>query len=224
MERFLPSFGRRKARKLRPLSQQAYQQKISLVKITDELPLFEPSSDDIWLEIGFGGGEHLLAQLASNPSIKFVGCEPFMNGIAKLLMHLSGEDLHRVRLWLEDVRYLLDKVPSSYFSRAFILFPDPWPKMRQHKRRLISPEFVAQLLRTLKEKAILYVASDDPTYVHHIQQVLSAFPELQLREGPSSAEPCTWGARPHDWPPTRYEQKALVEGKPCAYMIFQKIK
>lgn len=220
--KLISSFGRRKARKLRETSQHAYDHLLPLFKIDLGQPIFEPTPPEIWLEIGFGGGEHLLSQLAQNSSVFIVGCEPFMNGVAKLLTHLLSEDFNRVRIWHEDVRYLLDHIPPAYFSRAFILFPDPWPKKRHQVRRLITRDFIGKLLPTLKEGAFLYVASDDVPYVEQIQEVLYHHPGLILCEGPPSADPSTWGTRPEGWPSTRYEHKALAQGKKCAYMMFEK--
>jgi len=218
------SFGRRKVRKLRDTSQKAYDDLLPLLKIDLAKPFFESLPSEVWLEIGFGGGEHLLAQLAQNPRISMIGCEPFMNGVAKLLAHLPPEDHNRVRIWHEDVRYLLDALPPSYFERAFILFPDPWPKKRHHPRRLITKEFMAKLWPTLKEGAFLHIASDDVSYVEQIQEVLYDYPNLNLCDGPPSPDPLTWHSRPEGWPATRYEQKALAQGKKCAYMVFQKVE
>lgn len=222
MHKLNPSFGRRKARKLRVTSQTAYEDTLPLVKLDSAQQVVDNASSDIWLEIGFGGGEHMLEQLAQNPAITMVGCEPFMNGVAKLLTQLSPEDYDRVHIWHEDVRYLLDQIPPSFFSRAFILFPDPWPKKRHQPRRLITREFMAKLLPTLKAGALLHVASDDPSYVEQIQSVLYHHLNLRLCEGPPSAHPETWGTRPEGWPMTRYEQKAVTGGKKCAFMVFQK--
>ncbi len=216
------SFGRRKARKLRDQSQKAYDNLLPLVKIDHPNKPFKTHFSDVWLEIGFGGGEHMLEQLSQNPTVAMIGCEPFMNGVAKLLTHLSPEDYHRIRIWHEDARFLLETLPSSYFQRAFILFPDPWPKKRHHQRRLITNEFIGKLWPTLKEGALLHVASDDVSYVEQIQDVLYGYPSLILCEGPPSPDPITWGDRPEGWPATRYEQKALAQGKKCAYMLFQK--
>lgn len=217
-----PSFGRRKARKLRAQSQKAYEELLPHLKFNLSHDPFETHFCEVWLEIGFGGGEHMLEQLAHNPSIAMIGCEPFMNGVAKFLAHLSPEDHHRIRIWHEDVRYLFERISPSYFSQAFILFPDPWPKKRHHQRRLITKEFMSQLWPTLKEGALLHVASDDESYVEQIQDVLYGYPNLVLCEGPPSPDPLTWGSRPKGWPETRYEQKALAQGKKCAYMVFQK--
>ncbi len=213
------SYGRRKARKLRDQSQRAYDDVLPLVELNPEA-LFP--SQKVWLEIGFGGGEHMLAQLDQNPDISMIGCEPFLNGVAKFLTHLSPKDYGRVRVWHEDVRILLEKIPDGYFERAFILFPDPWPKKRHHFRRLISKPFMDELLPKLKSGARLYVASDDAPYVEQIQDVLYHHPVLTLLDGPPSPDPSTWGPRPEGWPPTRYEQKALKAGKVCAYMVFQR--
>lgn len=212
--RLRPSFGRRKARKLRVQSQEAYDKILPLVRLHPESMPFKDKATEVWLEIGFGGGEHFLEQLQNNPTISMIGCEPFMNGVAKLLMQLDPEDYDRVRVWHEDVRHLLKGILPDYFSRVFILFPDPWPKKRHHPRRLITKEFVEQLWPTLKEGAHVYVASDDQPYLEQIQEVLYNFPGLHLVMCETE--------RPQGWPSTRYEQKALKLGKTCVYMCFQK--
>jgi tRNA (guanine-N7-)-methyltransferase len=209
------SYGRKKARKLRQQSQSAYEKVLPHVLIKPGESFTEYT--EVWLEIGFGGGEHLLAQLEENPSIHMVGCEPFMNGVAKLVAHLQKADYSRVKIWQDDVRLLLKDIPDSYFSRTFILFPDPWPKKRHQHRRLITADFINALLPKLKPHALLHIASDDLSYVEQIQVVLSTHPSLSLTSGPE-----IWTDRPEGWPPTRYEQKALNAGKKCAYMVFEK--
>jgi tRNA (guanine-N7-)-methyltransferase len=216
------SFGRRKARKLRAQSHNAYEEILPLLQINSVDNPFNKAYPEVWLEIGFGGGEHMIERLAQNSSIAMIGSEPFINGVAKLLTTLSPEDYERVRIWHDDVRFLLEKIPLPFFDRTFILFPDPWPKKRHHKKRLITKDFMNQLLPTLKEGALLHIASDDISYVEQIQDVLSNHPHFQLREGPPSYDPETWTSRPKEWPQTRYEQKALQQGKKCAYMLFQK--
>jgi tRNA (guanine-N7-)-methyltransferase len=220
--KLLRSFGRIKARKLRSASQKAYEEILPLVTIDPTKEFFGNCPQDVWLEVGFGGGEHLLSQLDQNPRVSMIGCEPFMNGTAKLLSHLNPEDYHRFRLWHDDARYLLDICPPSYFTRAFILFPDPWPKKRHNHRRLITKQFMDKLKPTLADGAFLHVASDDASYVEQIQAVLYNDSTFILCEGPPSADPETWTSRPEGWPPTRYESKALDMGKKCAYMRFQK--
>ncbi len=217
-----PSFGRRKARKLRETSQKIYTELLPRLKIDPQKKCFGFSSPHIWLEIGFGGGEHMLERLSQNPSVAIIGCEPFMNGVAKFLGQLLPQDYPRVKIWHDDVRYLLNLISPSSFERVFILFPDPWPKKRHHRRRLITNEFINKLLPTLREKAFLHIASDDPSYVEQIQNVLYPHPDLILCTGPVSPDPLSWGGRPVDWPSTRYESKAMTAGKKCAYMLFQK--
>ncbi len=216
-----PSFGRRKARKLRAQSHQAYEDILPLLALKSVERPFENEPQELWLEIGFGGGEHLLEQLAQHSHIGIIGAEPFINGVAQLVGHLLPEDYNRVRIWHEDVRYLLEKISLHCFDRVFILFPDPWPKKRHHNRRLITKSFMDQLLPRMKNGAFLHVASDDVSYVEQIQEVLYNHPQLQLKEGPASFDPETWTERPEGWPATRYEQKALRQGKRCAYMLFQ---
>lgn len=217
-----PSYGRRKSRKLRVQSQHALEESLPSLTFDCKSPSFNQSTTETWIEIGFGHGEHLLEQIARNPSVSFVGCEPFQNGIASFLKKLPPESWDRVRIWPEDVRYLLETLPREIFSRAFILFPDPWPKKRHHKKRLLSSEFLETFLPTLKEDGQIYVASDDPSYVEQIQEVFGRNPLLSQTEGPSSPDPQRWGERPPHWPPTRYEQKAYDQGKKCAYMVFLK--
>lgn len=218
----LRSFGRRKARKLRSQSQNAYSEILPIIRLNPEKDFLDTPPPNVWLEIGFGGGEHLLAQLALNPDIAMIGCEPFTNGVAKFLAHLPQKDYARVKIWPDDIRLIFKEIPPSYFSRVFILFPDPWPKKRHQPRRLISKEFVDKLLLTLKKGAQLYIASDDPSYVEQIQEILYSHPTFSLKEGPPSADPGTWGPHPEGWPYTSYEQKALKKGNPCAYMVFEK--
>lgn len=220
--KIIPSFGRRRIRQLKKTCDNAYKNLLPFLKVNPTQGLFEELSQDIWLEIGFGGGEHMVEQLARNPAIQMVGCEPFINGMAKCLTQLKTEDYGRVKLWEGDVRELLPLIPGATFSKVFILFPDPWPKKRHYHRRLITIEFINQLSLALKEEAFLYIASDDVTYVEHIQEVLKVSPHFTPRCGPLSPDPSRWTPRPQDWPSTRYEQKALAEGKKCAYMVFQK--
>lgn len=220
--KLVPSFGRRKARKLRATAHKAYEEILPTLKLDIKKEALKKTEGEIWLEIGFGGGEHMLEQLAKNPSISMIGCEPFMNGVAKFLAHLPPQDYHRVKIWHEDVRYLLELIPLSYFSKVFILFPDPWPKKRHHSRRLITKDFILKLWPSLKQDALLCIASDDASYVEQIQEILLDYPNLIHTQGPSSPLPEAWENRPADWPQTRYEQKALSQGKRCAYMVFQK--
>lgn len=168
-----------------------------------------PAANDLWLEIGFGAGEHLAAQARAHPDVAVLGAEVFENGIAKLLAAVDRDRLANVRLFVDDARLLLACLPDRSLGRAFILYPDPWPKKRHKKRRIVAPETLDQLARTLRPGAELRFATDDPDYADWIAAALAGhadFVELTRIEG-------DWPDRPADWPVTRYEQKAVAAGR-----------
>ena len=183
--------------------------------------LFDPAAPlaaPLWLEIGFGSGEHLAWQAASHPDQLLVGSEVYRNGIASLLGQIEARGLTNIRLWPEDARDLLDRLPDGAVGRVFLLFPDPWPKARHAERRFIGPGNLQSLARIMAPGALLRVATDDPTYLAWILDHLPAHPSFRWRaEGAED-----WRRRPDDWPPTRYEQKALREGRKPAYLTFQR--
>jgi len=178
-----------------------------------------PQAEEIWLEVGFGGGEHLAWQAAHNPSFGMIGAEPFINGVGKLLVHIEDGGLDNIRIHFEDARPLMQSLPDASLSRLFVLHPDPWPKKRHHKRRVISAWFFKEAARLLKPGGILRVASDIPDYVRWT---------LMHARGASEAFEWTaecandWKCRPEDWPQTRYEAKARREGRTPAYLIFRR--
>jgi tRNA (guanine-N7-)-methyltransferase len=177
-----------------------------------------PRASPLWLEIGFGSGEHLAWQAASHPELLLVGSEVYRNGIASLLGQIETRGLANIRLWPEDARDLLDRLPDGAVARVFLLFPDPWPKARHAERRFIGPGNLASLARIMAPGALLRVATDDPTYLAWILDHLPRHPSFRwLVEGPED-----WRRRPDDWPPTRYEQKALREGRKPAYLAFER--
>lgn len=172
---------------------------------------------DIWLEIGFGGGEHLAHQAALNPDVAFIGCEPYINGVAMLLGKLRETGRSNVRLHPGDARHLFDVMPEKSISKAFLLYPDPWPKARHHRRRFVTQEHLVPLAAVMKKGAILRVATDIPDYV---RQALEEIPKAGfewLAEGPDD-----WRVAWDDWISTRYEQKALREGRVPHYLTFRK--
>lgn len=174
----------------------------------DPATLF-PAAHDLWLEIGFGAGEHLAAQARAHPDVAVLGAEVFENGIAKLLAAIERDGLANVRLFVDDARLLLACLPDRSLGRAFILYPDPWPKERHKKRRIVAPETLDQLARTLRPGAELRVATDDADYAAWIAAAFagrSDFVALACVEG-------DWPDRPADWPATRYEQKAVAAGR-----------
>lgn len=172
---------------------------------------------DVWLEVGFGGGEHLVHQATANPDVGIIGAEPYVNGIAMLLGKLRKSSVENVRVHPGDARDLMDVLPAQSLSRAFLLYPDPWPKARHHRRRFVTQEHLAPLARALKPGAIFRVATDIPDYV---RQTLEEVPQAGfewLAEGPTD-----WRQPWQDWISTRYEQKALREGRTPHYLTFRR--
>ncbi len=169
-------------------------------------PLPPPASvSEVWLEVGFGGGEHAAWQAQANPHVGVIGCEPYISGVAKLLTKIVDDNIPNIRLYTEDARDVIAALPDASLGRAFVLFPDPWPKTRHHKRRFIQTEMLDQFARVLREGAELRFATDDPGYRIWALERAMAHPKFRwLAE--SAAD---WRARPGDWPQTRYEAKAL---------------
>ncbi|MGB0497684.1 MAG: tRNA (guanosine(46)-N7)-methyltransferase TrmB [Rubricella sp.] len=173
----------------------------------------------IWLEIGFGAGEHLVAQAKDNPAIGLIGCEPFVNGVAACLSKIERENLENIRVHAGDARDLLDVLPQASLDRAFLLYPDPWPKTRHHGRRFANPENLEPLARALKPGAILRVATDIEDYVRHTLEVIDGMPHYEwLAERPGD-----WREPWEDWHRTRYEAKAVREGRKPHYLTFRRV-
>jgi tRNA (guanine-N7-)-methyltransferase len=182
----------------------------------DPLAAFAPGLRRLWLEVGFGGGEHALAQIAAHPNTALIACEVFDNGICSLLSRLVPEGQEataalpgNLRLWSQDARVLLRMLPDASLDRLFLLFPDPWPKSRHAKRRFVHPALLPEVARVLTPGATWRIASDDPTYQTWVNEVLE---QQTLFDAPP---PVT--TRPAGWPPTRYEAKALQAGRTPFY-------
>jgi tRNA (guanine-N7-)-methyltransferase len=219
----LRSYGRRRGRKPSPRQGALLEQELPRVALTLSAPpparlgeLFAPPVNQVWLEIGFGGAEHLLWQARANPQVGLIGCEPFEDGVVKALSAMEREKFANIRLHAHDARPLLRWLPDAGIARAFILFPDPWPKKRHHKRRLVSAATLGELARVMRAGAELRIATDIGEYARWIL--------LAVREQHSFSwvadSPRGWRERGADWPPTRYEQKALGEGRRCSYFRF----
>ena len=169
----------------------------------------------LWLEVGFGGGEHLVHMAAANPDVTIIGAEPFVNGIAMLLGKIRGAGV--TNLWLHpgDVRDLFDVLPDGALTKVFLNYPDPWPKARHHRRRFVTPEYLGPLARKMAPGAEFRVATDIPDYVRQtLEEVPPAGFDLVRQAGLGEA----WD----DWLSTRYEQKALREGRAPHYLTFRK--
>ena len=172
---------------------------------------------EIWLEIGFGGGEHMVHQAARNPGVGFIGCEPFINGVAMLLGKIREAGCDTIRVHPGDVRDLFDVLPEASISRAFLLYPDPWPKTRHHRRRFVTSEHLQPLARAMAPGAIFRVATDIPDYVRQTLQQVPRHGFEWLAEGPAD-----WRKPWDDWLPTRYEIKALRDGRRPCYLTFRR--
>ncbi|MFN3144180.1 MAG: tRNA (guanine(46)-N(7))-methyltransferase TrmB [Paracoccaceae bacterium] len=172
----------------------------------------------LWLEIGFGGGEHMVHQAARNPQVGVIGCEPFINGVAMLLGRIREAGVENVRVHPGDARDLFDVLPGGSVAKAFLLYPDPWPKKKHHRRRFVTPDHLEPLARVMAPGAELRVATDIPDYV---RQTLLEVPRAGfdwLAEGPGD-----WRRPWDDWLPTRYERKALREGRVPHYLTFRRV-
>jgi tRNA (guanine-N7-)-methyltransferase len=205
-------YGRRKGPKLS--SRQAGLRRTLLSDLAyvpggDPRAQFPNSVREVWLEVGFGAGEHLVWQAQQHPQVGMIGAEPYEMGMAKLLTKLEESPLNTVRLYEGDGREIIEALPDASLGRFFLLFPDPWPKTRHHKRRFLQMEMLDSLARVLKPGAELRFATDDKSYLPYALERLMAHPGFDwLAQGSGD-----WKSRPADWPATRYETKA-IKGPP----------
>jgi tRNA (guanine-N7-)-methyltransferase len=179
--------------------------------------LFAPGRE-LWLEIGFGGGEHLLSRAAENPEVGFIGCEPFVNGVAKLLAGVEARGLDNVRVHMDDATALIETAPDAAFSRIYLLYPDPWPKRRQQKRRFVSEDTVAAFARVLRPGGELRFATDIDDYAGWTLRRFLASPLFAWEATGADDWRRPWAA----WTPTRYEDKARAAGRGSAYLTFRR--
>ncbi len=215
-------YGRRRGKKLRA-GQEALLDTL-LPKISLKLPP-EPQKLDlaaifdgareIWLEVGFGAGEHLVWQAQQHPNVGLIGCEPYINGVAKCLAHIERAGVTNTRLFDDDARLVMNALPERSLSRVFVLFPDPWPKTRHHKRRFVQRATLDVLARLMKPGAELRLATDDPSYLPWMVEHACRHPMFDWL----AERPANWRTRPADWPATRYETKRIA-GKP----VFLRLK
>lgn len=213
-EHELRSYGRRRGRK--PSARQT-------ALLHDDLPrlAFDPATPptgfrQTWLEIGFGGGEHLLWQARHNPDIALIGCEPFEDGVIKVLTAITSEDLKNIRVHMGDAREILRSIAPNSIDRAFILFPDPWPKRKHRKRRLVNKSLLALLATAMRPGAELRIGTDIGDYARTMLEAFAAEPRFVWQ----AKSPEDWRVRPSDWPETRYEAKAVREGRKRYYLRF----
>jgi len=218
--------GRRQGRRLRQGRLLLIDELLPLLRLALPAPgevlapagLFARPVAEFWLEIGFGAGEHLAAQADMRRDVGIIGCEPYLNGIAGLLARVDALGLDNVRIFTEDARLLLAALPDDCLARVFILFPDPWPKKRHRRRRIVAAATLAELARAMREGAELRLATDHAEYgrwmlAHALRA--GAFDWLAER-------PADWRDRPADWPETRFEAKAKNAGRASLYLRFRR--
>jgi tRNA (guanine-N7-)-methyltransferase len=220
-----PLLGRRRGRALRPGQKILIRDFLPRIALTipvagalDPSGLFDAQARPIWVEIGFGGGEHLAAQAERHPEIGLIGCEIFESGIAKLLARIKRNCIENIRIFTDDARLLIAALPAASIDRVFILFPDPWPKRRHERRRLVSRETLDALARVMTDGAELRLATDDRNLLSWMLERVtdhSGFEWLARR-------PCDWRERPPDWPLTRYAEKAQAAGRQAVFLRFRR--
>lgn len=184
----------------------------------DPVTLF-PGAEAFWLEIGFGKGEHLAWQAARNPGIGFIGCEPYINGVAGLLTAIARDGLENIRIFADDVRLLLPRLAPASISRTFLLHPDPWHKWRHAKRRFVNPENLDELARIMAPGADLRISTDDATYCRWTLQQMLARKDFAW----AAERADDWRYPPEDWLETRYAAKAQREGRTPVYLSFLRV-
>jgi len=209
-------YGRRQGHALRPRQQRLIDLTLPRLTLTDPAHPFPHPVAGLWLEVGFGGGEHALALAAAHPEVGYIASEVFVTGLCSLLTRLVPEGAEdtaplpqNLRLWPRDARHLIAGLPDAALDRLMLMFPDPWPKARHAKRRFVNPAMLPAIARALRPGAEWRIASDDPTYQEWVAQT--------LRDQPFFDVPPPATARPAGWPPTRYEAKALRAGRTPLY-------
>lgn len=219
-------YGRRRGAPLRPRQQTLLDVTLPRLTLTPEqatnpLIAFGMPAAPLWLEVGFGGGEHVLAQIAARPDVAYIASDVFENGLCSLLTRLAPEGAEataplpgNLRLWPRDARHLLAALPAGALDRLYLMFPDPWPKARHAKRRFVNAAMLPSVARAIRAGGEWRIASDDPTYQAWVDGVMAEAADFTL-------ESCV-AQRPAGWPGTRYEAKALQAGRHPRYWVFRR--
>ena len=223
MADFLPFYGRRRGRKLSDGSKFLLEKKLPLYLLPNKshnpAKIFTHSPDKIYLEIGFGGGEHLAIEAKNHPENGYIGAEPFLNGVSSLLRHCENQLIKNLRIWPDDIRFQFSLWPNSCLDGVFIMFPDPWPKIKHAGRRIINKDNLAEIARLLKNGGELRMASDHPCAKNWILASILGNPNFDW----PVVSPDDWNIKPQGWPETRYMKKAIAEGRKPAWFHFQKL-
>ena len=219
--------GRRRGRKLRPGRERLLETVLPTLSVSlppgdgpvDPREWFDGDPKDVWLEIGFGAGEHLAWQAAAHTDIGMLGAEPHLNGVARLLSEISESNLSNIRLLPDDVRPMLARLAEASLARVFILFPDPWPKLRHHQRRIVNTAMLDELARVMEDGAELRLATDAQSYLVWMLRHLKADDRFEWMATRSA----DWTTRPEDWPDTRYEGKNRSGGPGSTFLRYRRI-
>lgn len=209
-------YGRRQGRKLSPSRKNLLNDVLPKFQIYVEegKPFLLEAAPDVWMEIGFGTGDHLMLQAIQHPNILMLGCEPFVNGVGSLLGKMAEAGTENIRIFADDARILLNALPDGSLGKIFLLFPDPWPKERHHKRRFVSQGNFRLLWKKLRVGGTLLMATDHSGYKEWIQEHLKNFPEFEkVWEG---------AGPPNLWVTTRFQEKAKKEGREAWFVELQK--
>lgn len=218
-------FGRRKGKPLRERQAEGMATLLPALKLDIETPvlrlsdLFPEPVERVRLEIGFGGGEHLVHRAQENPATGFIGVEPFVNSMAKLLSRVGELGLKNVRVYDDDATEVLDWLPEASLDQIDLLYPDPWPKRKHWKRRFVSAVNLDRFARVLKPGGHFCFASDIDTYVNWTLLHCGGHPAFEWTAGNAS----DWLTPFAGWPGTRYEAKARREGRSSAYLTFRRV-
>jgi tRNA (guanine-N7-)-methyltransferase len=216
-------YGRSRGKSLRAGQKRLLAEALPLFSIAPEGlaegRAFVPAPREVWLEIGFGAGEHLIEQAKANPDVGLVGCEPFLNGVVTAVAGLKRDEISNVLLRRGDAQAVIKAVPDAFFSRVFMLYPDPWPKRRHHKRRVVSHGFIEALARTMRHGAELRFATDIDDYAGWTLFRFLGSPHFRW----TAARADDWRQPWPGWRPTRYEAKALFDGRRPVYLTFVRL-
>jgi tRNA (guanine-N7-)-methyltransferase len=215
-------WGRRQVRPLKDNQRRLLETVLPQIQITlspgESISPLEhfPHLEKFCLEVGFGGGEHLSWRAQQSPDTGFIGCEPFITGVTHLLEEIETHTLSNIRIVNDDARLLVAALPDGCLERIYILFPDPWPKKRHNKRRIVHDETIGEFSRILKVGGELIMATDIEEYALWMQEVLEKRPEFTLQMGQRSS----LHERPEPWPLTRYEQKGIKDGRSATFLVY----
>lgn len=215
-------YGRRQGHKLRAGQAALVEAMLPGLSVPEDGPLdavrLFGADRPLAFEIGFGAGEHLAAQAAARPDIGFIGCEPFLNGVVGALLHIRDGDLTNIRLHMGDALTVLERLPDASLERVYLLHPDPWPKARHAKRRMVNPGPLDLIAAKLKPGGEFRLGTDDPTYCRWAMMVMDGRRDfVWLAESPDD-----FRIRPANWPQTRYEAKARRKGHEVWYFSFRR--